>query len=121
MVTTTSETTRRHHGGGAVTLKDQMVDSVCEIVEIQRLDITVTQQWLHLLAWQLQVRRAFGRSSQRSEERATTNRRFPFTVSRDTLQIISKANRKALESHGIGMVQGVPYQKSNPLVLHNHD
>lgn len=103
VVATTPEATRRHQGA-AVMLKDQSVDSVCEIVEIQRLDITVTQQWLHLLAWQLQVRRTYGRASSHGSELAT-NRSFPFTVSRDTLQIISKANRKALESHGIGMVR----------------
>lgn len=76
-------------------LADQSGGGGSEIVEVQRLDILVTQQWLHLLAWQMQMRKG---------AKNTSGRKFPFAISRDTLSIISKANRKSLEAHGIGMV-----------------
>ncbi|KAG9253159.1 uncharacterized protein F5Z01DRAFT_176075 [Emericellopsis atlantica] len=63
-----------------------------ELVEVQRLDIAVTQQWLHLLAWQLQDARA-------------ASRRVPFVVSRETLGVVTRADRQCLEAHGIGMEQ----------------
>lgn len=88
-------------------LADQNINSANEIMEIQRLDIMVTQQWLHLLAWQMESRRRQNEVTQgtAAERKAlAANRRFPFSASRDTLQIITKANRKSLESHGIGMV-----------------
>lgn len=97
----------------AAVLADQNVSCVSEVVEIQRLDIMVTQQWLHLLAWQMQTRRmqqetrAQQQTQQAGKGSLAANRKFPFMASRDTLQVISKANRRSLESHGIGMVSGV--------------
>jgi hypothetical protein len=92
----------------SATLADQGVNSVHEIMEIQRLDIMVTQQWLHLLAWQIQSRRRQKEVTQGSASGKGTvvaNRSFPFSASRNTLQIVTTANRHALESHGIGMVR----------------
>ena len=90
-------------------LADQNAANICEIIEIQRLDIMVTQQWLHLLAWQLQSGRASRGSDPTSqgpdqESLAGANSKIAFAVSRDTLQTITKADRGALESHGIGVV-----------------
>lgn len=99
-------------------LADQNINSVHEIMDIQRLDIMVTQQWLHLLAWQMQTRRRYNEVTQGTNVETgalATNRRFPFSVSRDTLQIITKANRRSLESHGIGMVSRGP--TNDPPVL----
>lgn len=88
-------------------LSDQTINSACEIVEIQRLDIMVTQQWLHLLAWQMQTRKQYSELTngiEAQKDALVANRTFPFITSRDTLQIVTKANRRSLESHGIGMV-----------------
>lgn len=88
-------------------LGDQNINNVGEIVEIQRLDILITQQWLHLLAWQMQTRKMHSPLGMQgpADKSLTLDRKFPFTASRDTLQIVYKANRKSLESHGIGMVR----------------
>jgi hypothetical protein len=80
-----------------------------KIVETQFLDISVTAKWLPLLSWQLvNGRRLTGTTAAYP---VSTNGRppffhpyFPFKVSHDLLNIIAGANRRSLESHGIGMV-----------------
>ncbi|KAI6777999.1 amylase cluster transcriptional regulator AmyR [Emericellopsis cladophorae] len=75
----------------AAVVAGQRVDG--ELVEVQRLDIAVTQQWLHLLAWQFQG------------AQAARSRRVPFVVSRETLGVVTRADRQALKAHGIGVEQ----------------
>lgn len=80
-----------------------------KIVETQFLDISVTQKWLPLLQWQLKNgRRLTGTNATypaaTSDGPPSFHPYFPFRVSRDLLQIIAGANRRSLESHGIGMV-----------------
>lgn len=80
-----------------------------EIVETQFLDISVTEKWLPLLQWQLNNGRRL--TSTTAAYPMTTSEKppqyypyFPFKVSQDLLKIIGGANRRSLESHGIGMV-----------------
>lgn len=80
-----------------------------KISETQFLDISVTQKWLPLLQWQLKNGRRL--TSTTAAYPVTTSDRpppfhpyFPFKVSQDLLKIIAGANRRSLESHGIGMV-----------------
>lgn len=80
-----------------------------EIVETQFLDISVTEKWLPLLQWQLKNGRRLTSTTTAypvttSEKPPSFHPYFPFRVSQDLLKIISGANRRSLESHGIGMV-----------------
>lgn len=85
---------KSHPEGG----KRRTVDGgTSEMVEVQRLDVTITQKWLYLLAWQLQARGP--------ERSLVVNKGVPFTVSRETLRIVTSADRASLECHGIGMVR----------------
>lgn len=80
-----------------------------EIVEIQYLDISVTQKWLPLIEWQLKNGRRListiaTHPISTSTQPPSFYPKFPFKISQELLTIISRANRRALESHGIGMV-----------------
>lgn len=83
-----------------------------EIDQTQYLDISVTIKWLPLLAWQMKNGRRL--TSTTTAYPVTTSERpppyypsFPFKMSQELLNIIGIANRRALESHGIGMVSHV--------------
>lgn len=70
------------------------------IPETQQLDISVSREWLHVLAWQLGVRDRLisgkGEGSMRLE--------YPVELARRVVCITERANTQALDSHGIGMV-----------------
>ncbi|KAK7211242.1 hypothetical protein V2G26_018420 [Clonostachys chloroleuca] len=82
--------------------------SPSEIDEIQRLDISVTQQWLRVLTCQLNIRRSLRHSS--STDSRTTYASYSQYVAesaRNLLHTITAASPKCLEAHGIGMEQKV--------------
>lgn len=100
-----SSTPRQHN------LSNDMNESAInlEIVETQFLDISVTEKWLPLLQWQLKNGRRLTSTTaaypmRTSERPPSFYPYFPFKVSQDLLNIIGGANRRSLESHGIGMV-----------------
>lgn len=84
--------TQRSLDGVAIALEN--------ITETQQLDISVSREWLHVLAWQLGIRDRLisgkGEGSMRLE--------YPVELARRVVCITERANTLALDSHGIGMV-----------------
>ncbi|KXT05876.1 hypothetical protein AC578_341 [Pseudocercospora eumusae] len=72
-----------------------------ELTETQRLDISVTREWLHVLAWQMGVSNGLiwgqGEGGMRLD--------YPVELARKVVEITSGASTLALDSHGIGMEQ----------------
>lgn len=87
--------------------------SVSEIDETQRLDILITQQWLRILACQLQKEIPPQSTSSRDghvpclQDGLRGNTHRILDTSRSLLAIISSATPTTLESHGIGMEQKI--------------
>lgn len=71
-----------------------------QLTETQHLDISVTREWLHVLAWQMGVSNGLiwgqGEGGMRLD--------YPVELARKVVEITSGANALALDSHGIGMV-----------------
>ena len=78
------------------------------VSETQHMDISVTREWLHVLAWQMGVSNGLiwgkGEGGMRLD--------YPIELARKVVEITSGANALALDSHGIGMVSRI---LSNPL------
>lgn len=70
------------------------------ISETQQMDISVTREWLHVLAWQMGVSNGLiwgkGEGGMRLD--------YPIELARNVVEITRGANALALDSHGIGMV-----------------
>jgi len=81
---------------------DTVALSLAEITETTRIDISVSREWLHILAWQMGVSNGLvcdkGQTS-------TGRLDYPIEVARRTVDIAERANPLALDSHGIGMEQ----------------
>ncbi|KAK0930895.1 hypothetical protein LTR29_016608 [Friedmanniomyces endolithicus] len=73
------------------------------ISETQHLDISVTREWLHVLAWQIGV--SNGLIWGMEEAGAGMRLEYPIELARRVVQITNGANKVALDSHGIGMEQ----------------
>lgn len=73
------------------------------LTDTQRLDIDVTREWLHALAWQMGVMNGLiwgeGEGGMRLD--------YPLQLARKVIQITSSASAHALDSHGIGMEQKI--------------
>ncbi|KAK2591698.1 hypothetical protein QQS21_010610 [Conoideocrella luteorostrata] len=88
--------------------------SISEMDETQKLDVLVTQQWLRVLACQIQLRRPASLANlvqSTSESRGIaelsggrSDQCFIIDTCKSLMQVLSKANRVSLEAHGIGMV-----------------
>jgi hypothetical protein len=83
--------------------------------ELQRSDVSITQQWLRMLVWQLSLRNV-SMSSEPTDDSMSFI--YPAHVSRDTLQSISTVSMDALVAHGPGMVR-ICFACSLALVLTN--
>jgi hypothetical protein len=69
--------------------------------ELQRADISMTQQWMRVFLWQ----RALGVTSLRSaNEQDGFSFAFPTTVAQSALFFVSTLPHSSLEAHGPGMV-----------------
>ncbi|KAI7364151.1 hypothetical protein KC354_g5933 [Hortaea werneckii] len=77
------------------------VDSGGGVSETQQMDISVTREWLHVLAWQMGVSNGLiwgkGEGGMRLD--------YPIEVGRRVVEITRGAKGMALDSHGIGMEQ----------------
>lgn len=71
-----------------------------ELSETQHLDISVTREWLHVLAWQMGVSNGLiwgqGEGGMRLD--------YPIELAKKVVEITASATSEALDSHGIGMV-----------------
>ncbi|KAL7266087.1 hypothetical protein RUND412_011381 [Rhizina undulata] len=74
---------------------------VTDIIPIQKADILVSQQWLHLIVWQLSVAKGCLSSGEGKEE--ALRFQFPIKLARSVVAITSRVSLEALEAHGIGM------------------
>jgi hypothetical protein len=81
-----------------------------ELSETQHLDISVTREWLHVLAWQMGVSNGLiwgqGEGGMRLD--------YPIELAKKVVEITGSATPEALDSHGIGMVS----LSSTQLLLH---
>lgn len=72
-----------------------------ELTELQYLDIGVTREWLHVLAWQMGISNGLiwgqGEGGMRLD--------YPVELARKVVEITSNATPLSLDSHGIGMEQ----------------
>ncbi|KAI9711179.1 MAG: hypothetical protein M1820_002166 [Bogoriella megaspora] len=71
------------------------------ISETQQIDINISRQWLHVLAWQMGVSNGLVWRPQDPE----LSLEYPVNLAKDVVSIIRSARRDAVDSHGIGMEQ----------------
>jgi hypothetical protein len=71
-----------------------------ELTETQQLDISISREWLHILAWQMGVSNGLiwgqGEGGMRLD--------YPVEIARKVVDMTSNATSIALDTHGIGMV-----------------
>ena len=79
---------------------DKAALSNTNISETQHLDISITREWLHMLAWQVGLRNGLIWGSGEDVMRLS----YPIELAQRVVDITSMANSQALDSHGIGMV-----------------
>ncbi|KAF3178054.1 hypothetical protein EYR41_006435 [Orbilia oligospora] len=78
-----------------------------ESIETQRVDIMVTREWLHMVAWQMTVRLGLLKACDETKKNTFLHLKYPFLPAKDLVTIISGTQIKSLESHGIGMEQKI--------------
>lgn len=78
---------------------DKVALALGNVTEVQQLDISVTREWLHVLAWQMGVSNGlmWGEGGMSLD--------YPIELARKVVNITTGANSLALDSHGIGMEQ----------------
>ena len=74
---------------------------VSESMATQRLDISVSRLWLHILLWQMGV--SCGLVAWDASDQFM-NLGYPVKLAKELVTITSKADQNCLNSHGIGMV-----------------
>ncbi|KAL2350507.1 fungal-specific transcription factor domain-containing protein [Cryomyces antarcticus] len=72
-----------------------------DVTETQQLDIEVSREWLHVLAWQMGVSNGLLWSPHDEFMRLD----YPVGLAKKVVKITQGANPVALDSHGIGMVR----------------
>lgn len=79
---------------------DDTARVMTNLTETQHLDISITREWLHVLAWQMGVSNGLiwgqGEGGMRLD--------YPIELAKKVVEITSSATSVALDSHGIGMV-----------------
>ncbi|KAG9926731.1 hypothetical protein KCV05_g6896, partial [Aureobasidium melanogenum] len=81
---------------------DTVALSLSDITETARIDISVSREWLHVLAWQMGV--SNGLVCDKGQT-GTGRLDYPIELARRTVNITERANPLVLDSHGIGMEQ----------------
>ena len=89
------------------------IDVSGNATETQNLDIGVSREWLHVLAWQIGVSNGLVFPQTRGGLLATAANRhpqgmrleYPVELARRVISLTSSASSVALDSHGIGMEQ----------------
>ncbi|KAK1579740.1 fungal-specific transcription factor domain-containing protein [Colletotrichum navitas] len=90
-----------------------------EPTDIQKADLLITQQWLRLIVWQSSMRQGLlswtnpadsgvdGSSGAGAGGGSSMCFSFPLTVARDTASILSSLPSKAVEVHGMGIMEKI--------------
>jgi hypothetical protein len=72
-----------------------------EFTDVQKADILITQQWLHLVFWQAAMRQGL-LSSKSSEE--VLRYEFPCKIARSLCKVLAEIDREAIFIHGMAIV-----------------
>lgn len=75
--------------------------SLTGVLEIQQVDILVTQQWLQAMMWKLSMGRV---SQQAAKDGAMLPFHLPVVVGKAVMDVIGSVSQGAVDAHGIGMV-----------------
>lgn len=99
-------------GGGDGLLKrpptSAIQSSLCKpisldgVLEIQQVDILITQQWLQAMMWKLSITHAAQLGSQ---DDPALPFHLPVLVGKTVMGVIGTASQGAVDAHGIGMVR----------------
>ncbi|KAK9455951.1 hypothetical protein V1511DRAFT_458648 [Dipodascopsis uninucleata] len=71
--------------------------------EIQRADLSISQQWLHNRLWQLCL--SHNLFSDYTSEDRELSLSYVFDIARDTIDLCKSLSMKSLEVHGIGLTE----------------
>lgn len=71
------------------------------VLEIQQVDILITQQWLQAMMWKLSMSHA---TQGGSRDDAVLPFHLPVVVGKSVMSVIGAASQGAVDAHGIGMV-----------------
>lgn len=71
------------------------------VLEIQQVDILITQQWLQAMMWKLSMSHA---TQPGSRDDAVLPFHLPVMVGKAVMSVIGAASQGAVDAHGIGMV-----------------
>ncbi|KAJ5105272.1 hypothetical protein NUU61_002619 [Penicillium alfredii] len=72
------------------------------VLEIQQVDILITQQWLQAMMWKLSMNHA---TQPGSRDDAVLPFHLPVLVGKAVMSVIGAASQGAVDAHGIGMEQ----------------
>lgn len=75
------------------------------VVEIQQVDILITQQWLQAMLWKLSIGHAAQTGSRNG---SALSLHLPVLAGKSVLNVIAAASQGAVDAHGIGMVRNTP-------------
>lgn len=68
--------------------------------ELQKADLSVTQQWIRLMFWKMAINKVVMSASSTDDIRSVF---FPISLAKDLLSNISTLSIDSLEAHGVGM------------------
>jgi hypothetical protein len=71
------------------------------VLEIQQVDILITQQWLQAMMWKLSISHA---TQPGAREDGVLPFHLPVLVGKAVMSVIGNASQGAVDAHGIGMV-----------------
>jgi hypothetical protein len=100
-----------------VKLQNQLTDCLPSYLqpaaESQIVDLTISQQWLRILVWQLALSQHYVASNSHD---LTLTFEYPIEVSKELVNMSNQFSTYAMEIHGIGLVSGdVPPAEPLPL------
>lgn len=72
--------------------------------ELQRADISMTQQWMRIFLWQHALKVTNLRSTDKEDEFSFA---FPAKVAQNALSFLCTLPKESLEAHGPGMVRAI--------------
>jgi hypothetical protein len=76
--------------------------SVDGVLEIQQVDILITQQWLQAMMWKLSI----GHATQADPRHSSVLPfHLPVLVGKSVMEVIGASSQGAVDAHGIGMVR----------------
>jgi hypothetical protein len=81
------------------------------VMEIQQVDILITQQWLQAMMWKLSMNHA---TQPGARDESVLPFHLPVLVGKAVMSVIGSASQGAVDAHGIGMVS----QYSKPLIAY---